>query len=90
MAWDEHDFTREWERREHAIRQEIANLRTAQREADWKEIHEELQGQYQRQVDWLNNALEEQQKYIITIHELPLIGGWIRKWAEKRGQQETT
>jgi predicted glycoside hydrolase/deacetylase ChbG (UPF0249 family) len=87
MAWSEHDFAREWEQREHAIRQEIAHLRNMQRESDRKEIEAELQNQYRRQIEWLNEALEEQQKYVITIHEMPVLGRWVRKYAEKKHGQ---
>jgi len=71
MAWDA-EVVAEWERREHKIRQEIDALRS------------ELEGKYKRQIEWLNKALEEQQKYVITIHEMPILGRWVRHYAEQK------
>jgi len=66
-------FVEEWEKREHRVRKEIYDVR--------RELDERLKVSKERLAQF-DKTVHEQQRVILRIREIPLVGKYIVKWAE--------
>lgn len=68
------EFAYKWEEREHMLRQDIISMRERQ--------DQQIELQRQRLVQ-ADKTIHDQQRTILRIREIPLIGKYIVRWAER-------
>jgi len=73
-VYSHEEFAYKWEEREHQIREDIISMRRRQ---------DEQIALQTKQIGTFNRTIHEQQRIILRIREIPLIGKYIVRWAEQ-------